>query len=71
MAPVFHNLNPLGFYLWGHLKGVMFAAAVNDVLDLQQHIADGCQVIQNMSRMFEQSLTVMYSAPCGSEESTF
>jgi hypothetical protein len=24
-----------------------------------------------MSRMFEQSLTVMYSAPCGSEESTF
>jgi hypothetical protein len=46
------NLNPLDFFLWGHLKSVIYATAVNDVADLQQQVADGCQVIQNTPGMF-------------------
>lgn len=41
------DLNPLDFYLWGHLKGIVYAAAVNDIVKLQQSLEDGCMLIHN------------------------
>ena len=41
------DLNPLDFYLWGHLKSLVYSTPVPDATTLQQRIFDCCQIIRN------------------------
>ncbi|KAJ8880730.1 hypothetical protein PR048_017200 [Dryococelus australis] len=45
--PRSHDLNPLGFYLWGHLKTLVYATRVNDVDSLRKRIVANCVTIRN------------------------
>jgi hypothetical protein len=44
--PCSPDLNLLDFYLWGHLKSVMYSTAVADVPTLRAHIAATCQTVR-------------------------
>ncbi|KAJ8885643.1 hypothetical protein PR048_011841 [Dryococelus australis] len=41
------ELNPLDFYLWGHLKTLVYATPVNGVNSLRKRIEAGCEAIRN------------------------
>ncbi|CAK9827112.1 hypothetical protein ANTRET_LOCUS4846 [Anthophora retusa] len=47
------DLNPLDFYLWGHLKSLVYSAPVNDVEELRYRIQEGCRRIQTTLGTFE------------------
>jgi hypothetical protein len=47
------DLNPLDFYLWGHLQSLVYAAPVDNEDTLHHHIVDACQTISNYSGIFE------------------
>lgn len=54
------DMNPLDFYLWGHLKTLVYKTPVLDVNDLRNRIIDNCNVIRNTPGIFErvrQSMT--------------
>lgn len=40
------DLNPLDFYLWGHLKNLVYSTEVNDIEDLRRRIILHCQEIK-------------------------
>jgi hypothetical protein len=45
--PRFPALNPLDFYLWVHLKTLVYAAPVDSEKALHHPIVDACQTIRN------------------------
>jgi hypothetical protein len=47
------DLNPLDFYLWGHLKTLVYAAPVDNEEALNHRIVDACQIIRNYPCNFE------------------
>jgi hypothetical protein len=47
------DLNPLDFYLWGHLKSLVYAAPVGKEEALLHGIVDACQTICNYPGIFE------------------
>jgi hypothetical protein len=47
------DLNPLNFYLWGHLKTLVYVAPVDSEEALHHRIVDVCQTIRNHPRTFE------------------
>jgi hypothetical protein len=47
------DLNPLEFYLWGHLKTLVYAAPVDNEEALHHRIVDVCQAIRNHPGIFE------------------
>jgi hypothetical protein len=47
------DLNPLYFYLWGHLKPVVYAAPVAHEWTLHHRIVDTCHTIRNYPGIFE------------------
>jgi hypothetical protein len=47
------DLNPLDFYLWRHLKSLVYAAPVDNEETLHHHIVDACQTIRNYPGIFE------------------
>jgi hypothetical protein len=47
------DLNPLHFYLWRHLKTLVYAAPVDNEKTLHHHIVDACQTIRNYPGIFE------------------
>jgi hypothetical protein len=47
------DLNSLDFYLWGRLKIIVYATAVNDVAELQQRVQDQCELIRYTPEIFE------------------
>jgi hypothetical protein len=47
------GLNPLNFYLWGHLKTIVYAAPVDNEEALHRRIMDACQTIRNYPGIFE------------------
>jgi hypothetical protein len=47
--PRLPDLNPLDFYLWGHLKTLVYAAALDNEEALQHCIVGACQTICNYS----------------------
>jgi hypothetical protein len=51
--PISPDLTPLDFYLWGHLKTVVYATTVNDAVDLWEHVQNACQVIRDDNLVFE------------------
>jgi hypothetical protein len=47
------DLTPLGFYLWGHLKTVVYATPVNDTEDLWERVQNACQLFCDENLVFE------------------
>jgi hypothetical protein len=47
------DLIPLDFYLWGHLKTVVYGTPVNGAEDLWEHVQNACQVIRDDDLVFE------------------
>ena len=39
------DLNPLDFYLWGHLKAIVHSTTIHNV-EIRQQIEQGCQQIR-------------------------
>jgi hypothetical protein len=46
------DLNILDFYLWGHLKTLVYAAPVDNEEALHRRIMDACQTIRNCPGIF-------------------
>jgi hypothetical protein len=57
--PRFSALYPLDFYLWEHLKTLMYATLVNNEKALHHRTVDACQTIHNYPYMFERMLRSM------------
>ncbi|KAJ8867996.1 hypothetical protein PR048_031805 [Dryococelus australis] len=51
--PAPEDLNPLDFYLRGHLKALVYATRVDDVCALRNRIVAGCEIIRNTSRIHQ------------------
>ena len=47
------DLNPLVFYLWGHLKSIVYGESVPDVQILQQRVHVTCDAIRTQPGTFE------------------
>jgi hypothetical protein len=47
------DLNPLDFFLWGHLKSIVYSTPVQDVQDLKQRIINGFEKIRLSPGIFE------------------
>ena len=55
------DLNPLDFFLWGHLKSKVFETAPRDIQDLKQRIVEECgkitpKMLENVRKAFEDRL---------------
>jgi hypothetical protein len=48
------DLNPLDFYLWGHLKTLAYADPVDNKQTLHRRTMDACQTIRNYPGVSEQ-----------------
>jgi hypothetical protein len=46
-------MNPLEFYLWGHLKTIVYAAPIDKKEALHHCTVDACQVTRNYPGIFE------------------
>jgi hypothetical protein len=55
------DLNPLDFYLWGHLNTLAYAAPVDNEETLHHRTVDACQTINNYPGNFEWMLRSMMS----------
>jgi hypothetical protein len=51
------DLNPLGFWLWGHLKTLVYLAPINDLEVLQQRVQNACQEIRVKPGIFDRVRT--------------
>lgn len=47
------DLNPIDFFVWGHLKTMVYATPVNNVEQLRERIEDGCRRIREMPGVLE------------------
>lgn len=47
------DLNPLDFFLWGHLKSLVYKTPVQNVEDLKNRIQESCDTIRNTPGIFE------------------
>ena len=47
------DLNPLDFYLWGHLKQLVYAADIPNVETLHQRVIAACESIRHRLEVFE------------------
>ena len=47
------DLNPLDFFLWGHLKSLVYTTGVENVEDLKNQIMQGCDIIRNTPGIFK------------------
>lgn len=53
------DLNPLDFYLWGHLKSLVYSTAVDNVITLRARIEAACQTVRNTPGIFDRVRTSM------------
>ncbi|KAJ4449729.1 hypothetical protein ANN_01133 [Periplaneta americana] len=47
------DLNSLHFFLWGHLKSLVYSTSVGNEGTFRQHILQGCQTIRTLPRIWE------------------
>lgn len=47
------DLNPIDFYVWGHLKSMVYSMPINDVETLRLRILQSCNTIRNNPGIFE------------------
>jgi hypothetical protein len=53
------DLNPLDFYMWGHVTTLVYAAPVDNEEALHHRIENACQTICNYPGIFERLLRSM------------
>ncbi|KAJ4438562.1 hypothetical protein ANN_14509 [Periplaneta americana] len=53
------DLNPIDFYLWGHLKSLMYSSPVPDMESLRNRIVAGCEEICNTPGIWDLVYRVM------------
>jgi hypothetical protein len=53
MASMLARFKSSGFYLWGHLVTLAYAASADNEEALHNHIVDACKTIHNYSSIFE------------------
>jgi hypothetical protein len=46
-TPLSPDLNPVDFYVWGHLRALVYSPPVKDVESLQQRTVNDCYIIHN------------------------
>lgn len=46
------DLNSLDFFLWGHLKSLVYKTPINTVEDLRERIVASCEIIRNTPGIF-------------------
>jgi hypothetical protein len=59
MPPRPPDLNPLDFYLRGHINTPVFAASVDNEVALHHRTVDACQTIRNCPGNLERMLRAM------------
>lgn len=47
------DINPLDFFLWGHLKSLVYRTPVQNEEDLRNRIQESCEIIRNTPGIFE------------------
>lgn len=47
------DLNPLDFFLWGHLKSLVYKTPINTEAELRQRIRDSCDQIRHTPGIFQ------------------
>ncbi|EZA62615.1 hypothetical protein X777_07429 [Ooceraea biroi] len=47
------DMNPLDFYLWGHVKSMVYRNAPNNIADLRQRIIHGFEDIRRDPNVFQ------------------
>lgn len=47
------DFNPLDFYLWGHLKQLVYSRPIRNVDVLRQRIQEGFETIRNIPRIIQ------------------
>lgn len=57
------ELNLLEFYLWGHLKSIVFDSEVSDVQKLQQWIRNGFWMIVTTTGIFQRVRRSLFKRP--------
>jgi hypothetical protein len=53
------DFNPLDFYLWGHVKTLVYSDPVDNEEAFQHCIVDACHIIRSCPGIFEQMLRSM------------
>ncbi|KAJ4434499.1 hypothetical protein ANN_23061 [Periplaneta americana] len=53
--PISPDFTPLDFYLWGHLKAVVYSTPVNNAEELLQRVENACQLISDNNMVFERT----------------
>jgi hypothetical protein len=53
------DLNPLNFYLWGHLETLVYSDTADNEEALSHHIVDACHTNPNCPGIFERMLRPM------------
>ena len=47
------DLNPLDYFLWGHLKSLVYIIPIENENDLRNRIVASCEAIRNTPGIFE------------------
>ncbi|KYN29267.1 hypothetical protein ALC57_01390, partial [Trachymyrmex cornetzi] len=47
------DLNPLDYFLWGHLKSLVYTTPIENENDLRNRIVASCEAIRNTPGIFE------------------
>ena len=55
------DLNPLDFYIWGHLKSIVYSFPIIAVAELQQRNDDACEMIRECLKEFRTQWWEEYS----------
>ncbi|KMQ82698.1 hypothetical protein RF55_22113 [Lasius niger] len=56
------DLNPLDYYLWGHLKSIVYKTSIDNVEIFRQRVEDGCREIRAIPGIFEK--VTIYDETC-------
>ncbi|KAJ4430694.1 hypothetical protein ANN_19285 [Periplaneta americana] len=59
-SPISPNLTPLDFYLWGHLKAVVYATPMNDAEELLQRVENACHLIRDDNMVLSELASCVY-----------
>jgi hypothetical protein len=59
MASTLARFESSGFFLWGHLKSLAYAAPIDNEEALHHRLVDACQTIRNYRSIFERMLWSM------------
>jgi hypothetical protein len=56
-----HDLNPVDYCVWGHVKSLVYISAIDTVEELHHRIEGACQKIRNEPGVFETQCGEVYN----------